>query len=646
MKKKVARWILIVLLVGIVLGLGIYAFNKMNPTSLLDSQIVKLLDGECDGEAAAKPFSENSAERFLIKGIASFEGGNMEEADQYFNTAKEKKYRDSTFPVYLGIYQNRCNLVLTGVPDAEAVKKILDEMMECTELSSPAYWVWDLVYPFTGADDEGAAAKGMLKDYLDKAQNLTTEQRIQLESYQAILKNITGEYSESIMLFYDILDKTKDEPETPAIITAQSVSINYIAEMYNTFEDYEKAEELYLNLAEKNFENPQEGAQYKYMAYLNLANIYLEQKDYEQAKKMVEEIEAIKSYFDEVTISEIEAFLSNILANVELSQGNIDKAKEYYKVCTDFLVNNENSTFFDTEAYFKLTESNILIKEKKLEEAEKVLTDFLGEKSIIESNMVYKVRSRLIDVYRMSGQNAKHYSELKQLVKEQNIKIEQCQTAYCEAIDYYEQLLTLQKKHKVSVQRNEVMAVVIVIAVILLVLIWRISLKRYKDSVTDTLSGLYNRKQLEKEIAHYEKNKHKFMSYGIIMMDIDYFKRYNDIYGHAAGDEIISRIADVVKQSVGKKGCVIRYGGEEFLILLQNINSTTIESIAERIRVNVQKEKIIHSGSECSEYVSLSLGGIYVEDTKSVDLEEAIKEADKALYESKENGRNRVTMRE
>lgn len=117
-----------------------------------------------------------------------------------------------------------------------------------------------------------------MKDYLKNAKELSMEQRIQLESYQAILKNITGEYSESIMLFYDILDKSQDEPATPTIITAQSVSINYIAEMYYTFEDY-------------------------------------------------------------------------------------DKAKEYYKECDDFLKNSEGSTFFDTEAYFKLTECNILIKE-------------------------------------------------------------------------------------------------------------------------------------------------------------------------------------------------------------------------------------------------------------------------------------------
>lgn len=159
MKKKVTRKVIIVLFVAIVLVLGIYAFRKMNPTSRLDSRIVKLLDGEYDEEAALKPFSENSAESFLIKGIVSFESGNIEEADRYFTTAKEKKYRDSTFSAYLGIYQNRCRLVLTGAPDAESVNKTLNELVECTELSSPAYWIWDLVYPFTGADDEGAAAK-------------------------------------------------------------------------------------------------------------------------------------------------------------------------------------------------------------------------------------------------------------------------------------------------------------------------------------------------------------------------------------------------------------------------------------------------------------------------------------------------------
>lgn len=291
------------------------------------------------------------------------------------------------------------------------------------------------------------------------------------------------------------------------------------------------------------------------MAYINLANIYMEEKDYEQAKEMVKATEAILPYFDEAAITEIEAFLSNILANVELSQGNIDEAKEYYKECDAFLESNESSTFFDTEAYFKLTESNILIAEKNLKEAEKVLTDFLLKNSIIEGNMAYKVRSRLTEIYRMSGQSSKYYRELVRLAEEQEGKIEQCQTAYCEAIDYYEQLLSLRKEHKVSVRKNEALVVGLGVSVILLILILCIALVRHQESITDALSGLYNRKQLEKEIVYYEKNNRKFMSYGIIMTDIDYFKRYNDTYGHAEGDEVIKRVADVLKQSVRKRYC-------------------------------------------------------------------------------------------
>lgn len=114
-EKKVILRVLIVLLVGLVLGLGIYVLNGHKSVSFLDSQLMKFLDGDCDEEAFVNAFPEDSAERLLAKGIVSFETGKMTfdtakmgEAEEYFNAAKEKPYRDSTTSVYLGIYQNDC----------------------------------------------------------------------------------------------------------------------------------------------------------------------------------------------------------------------------------------------------------------------------------------------------------------------------------------------------------------------------------------------------------------------------------------------------------------------------------------------------------------------------------------------------------
>lgn len=316
---------------------------------------------------------------------------------------------------------------------------------------------------------------------------------------------------------------------------------------------------------------------------------------------------------------------------------------EYFKECEDFLLSGKSTAFFDTEVYFKLTQCKMLKQTGDYKQAEDILNQLL-ENTIVEARMRYEVRELLADIYRLSGQDDNYLKEQEQILKEQNVRIKQYQSDYCEVISYYDQLVSLQKEHKISLYKNEVLATVLFIALVLLVLIIRISVVKYRDSVTDALSGLYNRKQLEKETAYYDKNSHKLMSYGIIMADIDFFKRYNDTYGHAAGDDVIRRVAATLKESVRQGDIVIRYGGEEFLALLKDINSSTIESIAERMRLNVEKEQITHKASDCAEYVSLSLGGFYVENTSKISLSDAIKEADKALYQSKQSGRNRMTI--
>ena len=128
------------------------------------------------------------------------------------------------------------------------------------------------------------------------------------------------------------------------------------------------------------------------------------------------------------------------------------------------------------------------------------------------------------------------------------------------------------------------------------------------------------------------------------MTDIDYFKKYNDTYGHTAGDTVIRRIATILQQSVGEKDIVIRYGGEEILVLLKNTSLPVLASVAEKIRINVENAQISHKTSKCSTCVTLSIGCFYVENTSRMSLPDAIKKADKALYESKEKGKNTVTV--
>jgi len=164
-----------------------------------------------------------------------------------------------------------------------------------------------------------------------------------------------------------------------------------------------------------------------------------------------------------------------------------------------------------------------------------------------------------------------------------------------------------------------------------------------KTARTDALTGLYNRKYLEEtiEFINKQKNRHN-VPYGILMVDIDYFKKINDTYGHDIGDIAIRTISDTLTENVRDSDMVIRYGGEEFIVLLYNCDPEYIVTVAETIRESFSKKKIEAGGGE-SFHKTISIGAsIYPLHSES--FWKCIKYSDLALYYAKHNGRNQVKL--
>ncbi len=162
------------------------------------------------------------------------------------------------------------------------------------------------------------------------------------------------------------------------------------------------------------------------------------------------------------------------------------------------------------------------------------------------------------------------------------------------------------------------------------------------DPLTDLANRRYFEDSIEKEWKIVLREK---LPIGIILCDIDYFKLYNDTYGHQQGDECLKTVAASIKKGVQRPSdLVARYGGEEFIILLPNTKIVGAIHVAERVRKNVEDLEIDHSASKVGKHVSISLGVAgYIPDVEAV-YEKLIEAADQALYQSKENGRNRSTV--
>ena len=159
-------------------------------------------------------------------------------------------------------------------------------------------------------------------------------------------------------------------------------------------------------------------------------------------------------------------------------------------------------------------------------------------------------------------------------------------------------------------------------------------------NLRDPMTGLNNRRFLEEYVETLVGNvQRKKTHLAILMLDLDFFKMVNDTYGHDAGDAVLKALAKVLKQSVRASDMVIRYGGEEFLILLQETDNHSAGLVAEKIRAAVEKLKTQVAGVVIEKTISIGMADF---PTDSDTFWQAVKYADIALYRAKETGRNRV----
>ena len=173
-----------------------------------------------------------------------------------------------------------------------------------------------------------------------------------------------------------------------------------------------------------------------------------------------------------------------------------------------------------------------------------------------------------------------------------------------------------------------------------------LNLKLEKLAVTDGLTGIANHRRYEEFYnTEWNRSARSGRPISVIMIDIDFFKLYNDTYGHQMGDECLKMVAKVLDESVNRlTDIVARYGGEEFVVVLSETDSSGAEVVAEKLRTGVELLKLIHEESQSAEHVTISLGCATTIPQPGGILETLIHEADRALYQSKQKGRNRVTV--
>ena len=166
--------------------------------------------------------------------------------------------------------------------------------------------------------------------------------------------------------------------------------------------------------------------------------------------------------------------------------------------------------------------------------------------------------------------------------------------------------------------------------------------EQYKLATTDGLTELYNHRYFQEQIRHSVEHAKRYNSeFSLVIIDIDYFKKFNDNYGHQSGDAVLKQISSILKRNVRVTDIVCRYGGEEISIILPNTSNQEAINIAQKLcDIVASKQFKLANGKESG--VTISLGVSTYGQTDGTTPEEIISSADKRLYNAKNNGRNRV----
>ncbi|MEX3921570.1 diguanylate cyclase [Paraburkholderia sp. BR10872] len=174
----------------------------------------------------------------------------------------------------------------------------------------------------------------------------------------------------------------------------------------------------------------------------------------------------------------------------------------------------------------------------------------------------------------------------------------------------------------------------------------RANLELRRLTHSDGLTGLSNRRYLDEFLsAEWKRAERERTEVSLLMIDVDYFKPYNDTYGHVAGDNVLRSVATTIRREIRQpRDLVARFGGEEFAVVLPGTGSAGARLLAEKMRRDVVGLALPHVGSAVSEHLTISIGVATLTPAPGLAETALIEEADAALYRAKRDGRNRVAF--
>lgn len=435
---------------------------------------------------------------------------------------------------------------------------------------------------------------------------------------------------------------------------------NLLGNVYIDYMDHFSAIEAYLNSLEIATNMDLKRSQVS--IYNNIGNIFYELEIYDKAVTYFEiariELELIpKNQLDPQDT--IVGIIYANLATVYLHLNNLDKSKEYFEISKKYVESSNDFSAIlaglnqamiyeiDGQIEGMLSELDIMLANASISEQHENLFELLVDaiKVLMKYDETTRIHRFLEVLYKMIGSSNNYYRQhrYQQLYVEY---LEKTDASIEEILSGYRELYRLSDILKDKEHRNTAKSLETKIELFNERLekaqLLQTSTELQKISLYDELTGVLNRRGYNmylSDMLHTAKSHNT--SIGLILVDIDCFKEYNDTYGHPEGDRILKYVSSLLTKYKDSRITPCRFGGDEFAIICKDCTTEDIEIYIENIINDLRTHKVAHQNSKVGvDYVSISCGFANEEDASQITSATLLGFADTALYHAKENGRN------
>lgn len=583
--------------------------------------------------------SEDSSQRDFLAGVIAYAQEDYQTSVKEFTKAAEKlrEQDDSFVKIYTYVLLNE-SLQYEGETGCleENSQKALDYMAASKEYRNDMDLCWRIVSLFLENQVDNGDGARLLETYVTDTKGLTNESKVRLYGNIGQLYAAEEDYSAALQYCWRGIELLDAYPLIPNHSKYMSKFLAVLGDNAYALEQYQMAIEYYDQSLKISKEGKAEnGLAETSLVLVNKGSAYLELGEDEEVLSVLKELDELIPELEVVQRDDIEILQANLRAQLYMNAGDFEQAESELEKAKELLKTDDVEYSLHKDIYLDYSYAKLYKGQGRFDEALRLYKQIAVRSSEAGLGLEKGVYYDMSDIYMQEDDKDAYIEKVEQYAELIHLKNQQLSAdyiEYSEKVYHYYSLTEQNRTRRIVITVISLVGIIILADTVFLLMKWR------KKSYTDHMSRLYNREYL----AQYMRKKRKKMldkPLSVLMIDIDYFKQYNDYYGHVQGDVGIKTLAEVLIASVGKKDLIIRYGGEEIVILLQDTTADCAKNIAERIRKNLEDKNIPHEKSKISKRLTVSMG-IHTAHYNGEDIFQLIERADKLLYEAKENGRD------